>query len=746
METNNITSKSSVSDDEIMSYIREIASTNTQTKDLEFYLKNLLHVSEKLRCDVGRNVFDLLMNRLIADESPEGFQLMSLALKVMNVTLSNNNYVVSSDDKIANNISTMYTIDDTLFIELFQFLENNNIQLVREALKMLYNLTTFNKREVKTAILRMNKGCLLIRKNSDPDDIIHNHACQILSNITHNDSVFVEYLFNCGIFPFCLELIIELDCNNPIVGNAFYLLGCSFKNSAYCSRLFINELTYKNQLAIAVAKTIDPCYFENDNHTFSQWTTDRTRNCYQAFYAVESILIHKNRMSIKNDAQLGFLQTDLFFNIANFAFLNCSNLPEDNLINRSRFLIARMMNCNFTAQSYFSNMKHCDINDKNSSFINSTIHNIEKFDTVTENTFALLDVIVSFQHGNELCFDTWFGTPEANFNNVAPHEEEIRKMLFEYLLGNDTFKVWIATVILNNILVECPERSKYLWNYEIFKGKRKLLLWEAVIIQIMKNSVTIGPSKTGLLSFLFIGLNANIDCITKFLKKEPFFKFLRDEFTHSVGDENYNRVNKGIIAILLTNIFANLQKYPENEDSSYIWTIIHDQYGLQDLYNAIYNFTSMPEYKFAATDGESYTMYHNNIVMLDFTFCQILKKKELLLYKILNNEEQCLLDATTRKSPHLEPYIEALNRQDIKICKLISKLDKYETLFDDLVAKIASITNQSNVTLISNLIEDAKSKIEKSFELSDEFDNNDLTYDEKFSKFPSVIEKNKINN
>lgn len=197
--------------------------------------------------------------------------------------------------------------------------------------------------------------------------------------------------------------------------------------------------------------------------------------------------------------------------------------------------------------------------------------------------------------------------------------------------------------------------------------------------------------------------------------------------------------------MLLTNIFANNQKKSENGDSDHLWTIIHDQYGLQDLYNAIYAFTSMPEYIFASTDGESYTMYHNNVVMLDYTFCQVIKKKELSLYKILNNEEPCLLDATTKKNPQLEPYIEALNRQDIKICELISKLDKYETLFDDLVTKIASITNQCNVTLIKNLVNDAKIKVNESFETFDELENDEPTDNETIYKQSSVINTNEIN-
>uniref|UniRef100_A0A0K0FJF3 Ataxin-10 n=1 Tax=Strongyloides venezuelensis TaxID=75913 RepID=A0A0K0FJF3_STRVS len=736
MQSDEVSTKAS--DNEVLSYLREISSTNTQTKDIEFYLKKLTRINEKYRSDVGKCVYDLLMMRLNADESQEGFQLIALALKVMNNTLLNNNFVVNSDDQTANALSTFYTLNDTFFSELFQFSENNNIELVRETLTMLSNLMTFNKSEVRAAIFRMNKGYMLIRKNSDQDNIVHDLACQIISNITHNDSVFVEYLFNCGLFGFCLELIIELDCDNPIVGNAFYLLGCSLKNSAYCSRLFINELTFKNQLAFAITKIISPYFPENVETFVSQWNSDRTRNCYQAFYVLESILIHNNRMSIKNDAQMAFIQTELFFSVANFAFLNCADSPEDNLINRSRFLIAKMMDSNFTAQSYFSNIRNIDTNDGESSFINSTIHNIEKFDTVTENTFALLDVIVAFQHGNELCFDTWFGTPDANFNNVAVHEEKIRKVLIEYLLGNDTFEIWIATVILNNILVGCPGRSRNLWDYEVVKGKRKLHLWEAVIIQIMKHSVTHGPAKTGLLSFLFIGLNVNIDCMPKFLKKEPFLKFLRDEFTHSVGDENYNRVNKGIIAMLLTNIFANHLKFPGNGDNNNVWAMVHDQYGLQDLYNAIYSFTCMPEYTFAATEGESYTMYHNNTVMLDYTLCRILREKELSFYKILNNEEPCLLDTTTRNSPHLEPYIEALTRQDVKICELIAKLDKYETLFDDLVDKVASISNQCDVTLITNLVKDVKGQTDEDFEPINNTKIDELVIEKASSSQPSI--------
>lgn len=46
MEANDTISNLSASDNEVMSYLKEIASTDIQTLDLEFYLKKLTHINE----------------------------------------------------------------------------------------------------------------------------------------------------------------------------------------------------------------------------------------------------------------------------------------------------------------------------------------------------------------------------------------------------------------------------------------------------------------------------------------------------------------------------------------------------------------------------------------------------------------------------------------------------------------------------------------------------------------------------
>uniref|UniRef100_A0A0N4ZCJ4 Uso1_p115_head domain-containing protein n=1 Tax=Parastrongyloides trichosuri TaxID=131310 RepID=A0A0N4ZCJ4_PARTI len=643
---------------------------------------------KEYRKEIGTAVFGVLHEKPIHDKHAVSYPFIVAGYKILDDIF----YLEEHDptDNVLEELAYFF-IEGVNDIEtLSEQIQCGVEDLAVFSSKLLQHITKCYPNEVIGIVGNIQFASYLIDLLRSNNLNYFNLAHKLLSTFCIYSSDFVRCIDNLHFIPQCFEILCYLDENDYRIGKIFHIIGCAFKTSAYTARIFANDLVLFSQLCGIFCKILDPEINEHGESGYHYWTSERTENAKMVLFFVKSLLIHEKKMSIKDDCQAFFSQNSVLETIARIAFYYGIGAPSQEMVIDSRSVVARLIDNCYSSQSMFANMKIVNLDHVPFSLLNAAINDIDKYCTADQSLFGLLDVFIAIQNGNELIFDTWFGSASVGFNNVAPQESNIILKLYEFFSGY-SFASWFSSTILTSVFLNCKENAKNLWNYPVNLYRENVLLHEIILDELTHRPITDGESKTGFLCLLFTALEVYSDVIPEFINNERYIRCLKNEIDYPLGDKKYSMANKGIASMIFANIYLKKEKFDKNVQDQ-IWMIVNEQLGLAVLSEAIDDFTKMKEYKEASENANSFDDYHLKDVYLDHVVCKVFKSKEFDFFKILNGDKGRI--SKDAKKLIVAPYLETIRKQDVKICELTNKVNLLEIankkIIDEMVKNLGS--------------------------------------------------------